>query len=61
MWYKYAEKKDPIQLIFLWATIQAGRERNLQFEQMVWAAPAQLESFDFLEQTGKWSGAWRRS
>jgi 8-oxo-dGTP diphosphatase len=47
--HKYPEKKDPIQLIFLWATIEAGCERNLQFEQMVWAAPAELESFDFLE------------
>ena len=47
--HKYPEKKDPIQLIFLWATIEAGRERNLQFEQLVWAAPAELKSFDFLE------------
>jgi 8-oxo-dGTP diphosphatase len=47
--HKYPEKKDPIQLIFLWATIDAGREQNLQFEQIVWAAPAELESFDFLD------------
>jgi 8-oxo-dGTP diphosphatase len=47
--HKYREKKDPIEIIFLWATIEAGRERNLQFEQIVWAAPAELESFDFLD------------
>ena len=46
---QYPGKKEPIQLIFLWAQIEAGRERNLQFEQMVWAAPAELEQYDFLE------------
>jgi mutator protein MutT len=47
--HKYPEKKEPIQLIFLWAQLEAGSERNLQFEQLVWAAPAELKSFDFLE------------
>jgi 8-oxo-dGTP diphosphatase len=47
--HKYPDKKEPIQLIFLWAQIAAGSERNLQFEQVLWAAPSELESFDFLE------------
>jgi mutator protein MutT len=47
--HKYPEKKEPIQLIFLWTQIEAGSERNLQFEQVVWAAPAELKSFDFLD------------
>jgi 8-oxo-dGTP diphosphatase len=47
--HKYPDKKEPIQLVFLWAQINAGSERNLQFEQVVWATPSELESFDFLD------------
>ncbi|MGA8231103.1 MAG: (deoxy)nucleoside triphosphate pyrophosphohydrolase [Candidatus Acidiferrales bacterium] len=47
--HKYPEKKEPIQLIFLWTQMEAGSERNLQFEQLLWAAPGELKSFDFLE------------
>lgn len=49
--HRYAKHSDELQLIFYSVALPGGVEwepRNLAFEQIQWAAPAELQQFDFL-------------
>ena len=46
--YQYAGRA-PILLIFYRVVSFAGEPRNVEFAQILWAAPEQLPDYDFLE------------
>ncbi len=46
--HQYAQLSDPIELIFLRATIVAGNIQNRVFESMQWRAPQSLHELNFL-------------
>lgn len=49
--HRYAEHSEDLELIFFSAALLRGSEapaQNLAFEQIRWAAPAELPQFDFL-------------
>lgn len=47
--HRYRELADELELIFFAVSLPGGAEvRNLAFEQIAWAAPAALPSYDFL-------------
>jgi 8-oxo-dGTP diphosphatase len=46
--HRYAELKDPIELVFFAAQIDAAAVRNLVFEQIQWVAPPELPALNFL-------------
>lgn len=49
--HHYAEHSDDLELIFYSVSLPGEAEwepRNLAFEQIQWAAPAELPQFDFL-------------
>ncbi len=46
--HKYAEMPDRIQLIFFATRLSRGQPQNLQFEQILWRAPASLRELNFL-------------
>ena len=46
--HRYVELKEPIELVFFMAQLDAVTVRNLVFEQIVWVAPSQLPALNFL-------------
>lgn len=46
--HQYAELAEPIELIFLAATLKSGEIQNLAFETMEWHAPDRLPELNFL-------------
>ena len=46
--HRYMEMKEPIELVFFGAQLDAGAVRNLVFEQIEWVAPANLPALNFL-------------
>jgi 8-oxo-dGTP diphosphatase len=46
--HQYAELTEPIELIFLAATVESGEVQNLAFETMEWRAPETLSELNFL-------------
>jgi 8-oxo-dGTP diphosphatase len=46
--HRYAELSEPIELIFMAATVDARKIRNIVFEQMEWRAPSSLGELSFL-------------
>jgi 8-oxo-dGTP diphosphatase len=46
--HRYAELSEPIELIFLAATVDSQRIRNIVFERMEWRAAAALGELNFL-------------
>jgi 8-oxo-dGTP diphosphatase len=46
--HQYVELAEPIELIFLAATVNAQEVRNLAFETMEWRAPESLPELNFL-------------
>lgn len=46
--HRYAELSEPIELIFLAATVDPLQIRNIVFETMEWRAPSRLAELDFL-------------
>ncbi|MGH9747582.1 MAG: (deoxy)nucleoside triphosphate pyrophosphohydrolase [Candidatus Acidiferrales bacterium] len=46
--HRYAEMKDPIELIFFRAHLEPKLVRNLIFEQIAWHPPESLPSLNFL-------------
>jgi 8-oxo-dGTP diphosphatase len=46
--HRYAEMKDPIELVFFRAHLDPARIRNRIFEQIEWRLPASLPSLNFL-------------
>lgn len=46
--HRYAEMNEPIELVFFFATIEAGEPQNLVFEQIAWRAPESLPELNFL-------------
>jgi 8-oxo-dGTP diphosphatase len=47
--HHYAEHAEPLELIFYRADLKGQFPRNLAFEQTIWALPAALPHYDFLE------------
>jgi 8-oxo-dGTP diphosphatase len=46
--HQYAELSEPIELIFLTATVKGAAVRNQAFETMEWRAPSALPELNFL-------------
>lgn len=46
--HQYAQLSEPIELIFLRATITAGTVQNLVFESLEWRSPQSLPELPFL-------------
>jgi 8-oxo-dGTP diphosphatase len=46
--HRYAEMKEPIELIFFRAHVDSGAVRNLVFEQIEWRTPTSLPEIQFL-------------
>jgi mutator protein MutT len=46
--HRYAEMKDPIELVFFRADLDPKGVRNLVFEQIDWRTPASLPELNFL-------------
>jgi 8-oxo-dGTP diphosphatase len=46
--HRYAELSEPIELIFMAATVDPGRVRNIVFEQTEWRAASSLGELNFL-------------
>jgi 8-oxo-dGTP diphosphatase len=46
--HKYAEMSDAIELRFFACRIVSGALRNLDFEQIAWREPQELQGMDFL-------------
>lgn len=46
--HQYAQLSEPIELIFLRATIVSGQIQNRVFESMQWRAPNSLRELNFL-------------
>lgn len=46
--HKYAEMKQPIELIFFVAKVNPSEVKNLEFEQIVWREPQSLPELNFL-------------
>ena len=46
--HRYSELSEPIELIFLAATVDSQRIRNIVFERMEWRAAAALGELNFL-------------
>jgi 8-oxo-dGTP diphosphatase len=46
--YRYPEHPEPLELVFFRAEVDEQPLRNLAFEQVAWAAPAELQRYDFL-------------
>ena len=47
--HRYAELKEPIELIFFAASAPVDQIQNLEFERIEWRRPAELPQLDFLE------------
>jgi 8-oxo-dGTP diphosphatase len=46
--HRYAELSEPIELIFMAATVDGSKIRNIVFETMEWRAPSSLAELNFL-------------
>jgi 8-oxo-dGTP diphosphatase len=46
--HRYAELSEPIELIFMAATVDESKIRNIVFETMEWRAPSSLAELNFL-------------
>lgn len=46
--HRYAELREPIELIFFSAKIESGEVQNLVFEQIEWRRPEAIPELDFL-------------
>ena len=46
--HQYPQMREPIELIFFAASLDAGKIQNLAFESMDWRLPSELSSLDFL-------------
>ena len=46
--YKYAEMKEPLELIFFAARLDPAKVKNLEFEQIAWREPQSLPELEFL-------------
>jgi mutator protein MutT len=44
----YAQMDRPVELVFFPAKVDAGKVKNLAFEQMTWTEPEKLPALDFL-------------
>jgi 8-oxo-dGTP diphosphatase len=46
--HTYAETTQPLEIVFLAASIAPGHVENLEFERIEWRAPESLPELDFL-------------
>jgi mutator protein MutT len=46
--HRYAELREPIELIFFQAELNPSSVRNLVFEEILWCAPSSLPELNFL-------------
>jgi 8-oxo-dGTP diphosphatase len=46
--HRYAELSEPIELIFMAATVDENKIRNIVFETMEWRVPSSLAELNFL-------------
>ncbi len=46
--YSYAELREPIDLVFLAASVAPGEVRNMEFERIEWRTPESLPELNFL-------------
>jgi 8-oxo-dGTP diphosphatase len=58
--HHYAELSEPIELIFLAATVDALKIRNIVFEQMQWRAASLLGELNFLPADREFIGLMAR-